>query len=77
MSFYDELFGRREIFSADKAEILFRKEEYEKKLNDMWRIYQSGTVMQIGEYNKQLEMIKSAGLKVLRNSAGKHKVVSE
>ena len=77
MSFYDLLFGRREIFPAAEAEILFRKEEYEKKLNDMWRIYQSGAVMQIGEYNKQLEMIKSAGLKVLRNSAGKHKVVSE
>ena len=41
-----------------------------------WKIYQSGVVVQLINYNKQLDMIKHTGLKVYRNSAGNHKIVS-
>lgn len=79
--FYDFL-GIKDMYSDEKymqicrIAILSQKEEYEKNLNNMWKIYQAGVVMQIGEYKKQLQKIKSTGLKVLRNSAGNHKIVS-
>lgn len=37
--------------------------------------YSRGCTQQIIEYNKGVEQIKSAGFKVYRNSAGKHKIV--
>lgn len=75
----------RDLFSAYKntsnykdsvmMEIMSRREEFENTLDEMWRIYTSGNPRQIVEYQKQIGNIKSCGLKVLRNSAGKHKIV--
>ena len=83
MSAFDEIFGN--YFDAYKhtskykddsmMEIMARKSEFEENLDEMWAIYLRGVTHQIVEYNKGLERIKSAGLKVLRNSAGKHKIV--
>ena len=58
-----------------KLEIMLRRQEFEKILDDMWSNYSKGMVMQLVNYNKQLDSIKSSGLKVLRNSSGKHKIV--
>lgn len=55
-------------------EIVLRKSEFEKNLDEMWVIYRSGNVRQVVEYQKCLEQIKSCGLKVYRNSEGKHKI---
>lgn len=57
------------------VEIMTRRGEFEEHLNKMWNIYLSGNTQQIIEYNKQIDDIKHAGLKVLRNSVGKHKIV--
>ena len=56
-------------------DIALRRKEYEDHLNEMWRIYSTGNVKQIVEYNKQVEEIKSCGYKVMRNNAGIHKLV--
>ena len=58
-----------------KMEIMFRRQEFEKNLDDMWANYSKGMVVQFVNYNKQLESIKSCGLKVLRNSSGQHKII--
>lgn len=58
-------------------EIMLRKNEFEKNLDDMWKIYSNGTTSQIIEYQKGVNNIKAAGLKVLRNSVGKHKIVNK
>lgn len=55
--------------------IIFQRQEFEKNLDDMWVNYMRGNPAQLVEYNKGLDQIKSCGLKVLRNSAGKHKIV--
>lgn len=55
--------------------IMLRREEYEKHLDKMWAIFRSGLFEQAVEYKKQVRSIKEAGLVVLRNSAGKHKIV--
>ena len=60
---------------AGKLEIATRKKEFEETLDEMWRIYRSGLVSQIVEYNKQVSQIKKYGYKVLRNSIGIHKIV--
>lgn len=57
-------------------EIMIRKREYEETLDKMWNIYSKGNPRQVIEYNKQVDYIKSFGLKVLRNSAGKHKIIT-
>lgn len=57
-----------------KLEIVCKKREYEKILDEMWRIYMVNP-QQIIEYNKQVEAIKYCGCRVLRNSSGKHKIV--
>ena len=54
-------------------EIALRKTEFEKNLDEM--IYSKGVVQQIVNYNKGIDQIKSCGLKVYRNSEGKHKIV--
>lgn len=56
-------------------EIMLRKKEFEKNLDDMWSIYGKGVTYQIVDYQKRIDQIKKAGLKVLRNSQGKHKIV--
>ena len=58
-----------------KMEIMSRRQEFEKNLDDMWINYSRGMVVQLVNYNKQLDTIKSCGLKVLRNSSGKHKII--
>ncbi len=79
-TFVDDLFTTYKNTSRYKddamMEIMIQKKAFEKNLDSMWKIYQSGTVIQIANYNKQVKMIKDAGLKVFRNSAGKHKIVS-
>lgn len=57
-------------------EIALRKKEFEQNLDDMWAIYSRGNPRQIVEYQKGVDNIKNAGLKVLRNSQGKHKIVT-
>lgn len=56
-------------------EIFSQREKFEERLDEMWRIYSTGNTRQIVEYQKQIDDVKSCGLKVLRNSAGKHKIV--
>lgn len=60
---------------SSMMEIVMRKTEFEKNLDEMWKIYSSGMTEQIINYNKGVSQIKDAGLKVFRNSAGKHKIV--
>lgn len=57
-------------------EIMSKRAEFEKNLDDMWVIYSKGNIAQIIEYNKAVQNIKDAGLFVLRNSAGIHKIVT-
>lgn len=57
-------------------EISLRKPEFEKNLDEMWAIYMRGNPAQIVEYNKGVDRIKKAGFKVLRNPAGKHKIIT-
>lgn len=58
-----------------KMDIYLRKAEYEEHLDKMYANYIHGCAHQIISYNEQIGDIKSAGLKVLRNSSGKHKIV--
>lgn len=58
-----------------KMDIYLRKVEYEEHLDKMYANYIHGCAHQIISYNEQIGDIKSAGLKVLRNSSGKHKIV--
>lgn len=58
-------------------EIFSKRQKIEELLDKMWRIYSTGNTRQIVEYQKQVDDIKSCGLKVLRNSAGKHKIVAK
>lgn len=60
-----------------RMDIAIQKSKYEENLDEMWRIYNSGTVQQIVEYQKQIDSIKNSGCRVLRNSDGKHKIVIE
>lgn len=55
-------------------EIMCSRQQFENNLDEMWAIYMRGNPRQIVEYNKGIEQIKNAGLRVLRNSAGKHKI---
>lgn len=82
---WNKIFG--DIFKASqnsykarddaKMDIAIQKSKYEENLDEMWRIYNSGTVQQIVEYQKQIDSIKNSGCRVLRNSNGKHKIVIE
>ena len=72
-SFFDQASSRYNYNSA--MEIMLRRAEFEKNLDNMWTIYAKGNIRQLVEYNKQKEQIKATGLKVLRNSSGKHKIV--
>lgn len=56
-------------------EIMGRKREMEQLLDNMWATYLSGNLAQAYDYRKQIEEIKNAGLRVLRNDkTGKHKI---
>lgn len=56
-------------------DIMCNKEKFEKNLDEMWDIYCHGNLRQSIEYRKGIDQIKSVGLTVLRNKAGKHKIV--
>ena len=56
-------------------EIMFKRREFEQNLDDMWAVYSSGNIRQVVEYQKGVDQIKNVGLKVLRNSKGKHRIV--
>lgn len=57
-------------------EIMLRRQEFEQRLDDMWRVYKNGNMQQVFEYRKQIDTIKSAGLVVKRHKeTGKHKIV--
>lgn len=58
-----------------RMEMYLRKTEYEENLDKMWSIYIGGNPRQIINYNKGLAQIKEVGLKVYRNSMGKHKIM--
>lgn len=83
MSNFENIFG--DYFSAYKntsqykdnsmLEITLRKKEFEQNLDEMWGIYRKGVTQQIVNYQNGINQIKRAGLKVLRNSQGKHKIV--
>lgn len=83
MSNYEDIL--RDYFSAYRntsqykdgamLDITLRKKEFEQNLDDMWFIYRKGVPQQIINYQKGIDQIKKAGLKVLRNSQGKHKIV--
>jgi len=55
--------------------IIVQKKNFEQNLDDMWSIYQKGVPQQIINYQKDINQIKKTGLKVLRNSQGKHKII--
>lgn len=74
-SYFNAYKNTAEYKDRNMLEIVLRKAEFEENLDDMWEIYRKGTVKQIIEYNKAVEQIKSTGLKVYRNSSGKHKIV--
>lgn len=83
MGNFEDIFG--DYFSAYKntskykddsmLEITLRKKEFEQNLDEMWAIYRKGVTQQIVNYQKGVDQIKQAGLKVMRNSQGKHKIV--
>lgn len=59
-----------------RMEIMCRRQEFEQRLDDMWRIYKSGNMQQVFAYKQQIADIKAAGLEVLRSkSTGKHRIV--
>lgn len=55
-------------------EIVLKKNEFEKNLDDMWDIYKRDP-SQIIEYQKGIKQIKETGLRVFRNLQGKHKII--
>lgn len=58
-----------------RLEIAVNKAKYENTLDEMWlKSFTLGNI-QLMEYTKQVNTIKSCGCKVLRNSKGKHKIV--
>lgn len=59
-----------------RMEIMCRRPEFEKRLDDMWRIYKSGNMQQVFAYKQQIADIKAAGLIVQRSkTTGKHRIV--
>lgn len=71
-----DMFG--DIFKSypknSKLEIKLRQKEFTDNLDKMWEIYLKNPA-QIIEYNKQIQILKESGCKVLRNSKGKHKII--
>ena len=83
MSNFEDIFGNyfdtykttSKYRDESRLEIALRKKEFEEHLDKMWDIYHRNPA-QIVEYNKQVSSIKEAGCKVMRNSAGKHKIIT-
>lgn len=76
VDFLDAYRNTSEYKDSTMMEIMLRREEFERNLDEMWSIYRRGNMNQVFEYRKQIETIKSAGLQVLRSkSTGKHKIV--
>lgn len=69
---FDDMFGS--YSNNAKLEIKLRQKEFTDNLDKMWEIYLKNPA-QIVEYNKQIQMLKESGCKVLRNSKGKHKII--
>lgn len=74
-NYFDAYKSTSQYKDSSMMEIALRKTEFEKNLDEMWEIYNKGLPRQIVNYNKQIKQIKDAGLKVFRNSVGKHKIV--
>lgn len=74
-NYFDAYKNTSKYKDSSMLEIALRKSEFEKNLDEMWAIYNKGLTKQIVEYNKGINQIKDVGFKVLRNSAGKHKIV--
>ena len=72
-NFFNDFFDA--LTQSKYPDAFSKKDEYEKRLNDMWGNYLSGNPSQILSYNKQLLIIKKSGYKVFRNSRGEHKIV--
>ena len=62
-NFFAEFFGNPDNFKDTKPKT---PRSYEEELDEAWSYYQ-----------EELEMVKSYGYKVLRNSEGKHKIVKK
>ena len=73
-NFFNNFFGAL-MQGSHYHDIFSKKDEYEKRLNNMWKNYLSGNPSQIETYNEQISIIKSSGYKVFRNSKGEHKIV--
>lgn len=59
-----------------RMEIMSRRQEFEQRLDDMWKIYLRGNLNQVVAYKQQIKDIKDAGLIVQRSkSTGKHRIV--
>lgn len=57
-------------------DIMQKRLDYEKRLDDMWAIYLKGNLKQLPIYKDQIKYIKAANLEVLRSkSTGKHRIV--
>lgn len=74
-NYFDAYKNTSQYKDSSMMEIVLRKTEFEKNLDEMWEVYSKGLTAQIITYNKQINQIKNAGLKVFRNSAGKHKII--
>ena len=74
-NYFDAYKNTSKYKDQSMLEITLRKKEFEQNLDDMWAIYARGNSRQIVEYQKGVDQIKNVGLKVLRNSEGKHKIV--
>lgn len=71
------MFGQSISEYKDRSmiDIVCRRTKFGKNLDDMWNIHMMGNPAQLIEYDKGLNQIKSCGLKVVRNSKGKHKIM--
>lgn len=74
-NYFDAYKNTSQYKDSSMMEIVLRKIEFEKNLDEMWEIYNSGVTKQIINYNKGIDQIKKTGLKVFRNSVGKHKII--
>lgn len=72
---FDAFQRTSEYKDRSMMEIMVRRAEFEKNLDDMWAAVPKRGMSQMMEYRKGVERIKSSGLKVLRNPEGKHKIV--
>ena len=74
-NYFDAYKNTSQYKDSSMMEIVLRKIEFEKNLDEMWEIYNKGLTKQNIIYNQQINKIKNVGLKVCRNSVGKHKIV--